>query len=62
MAVSLDACQDCVKLFEASRSALRDWAQARADFSKDSTEVIIATRYVEQLEAALRRHRQEHGC
>jgi len=62
MAVSLDACQDCVKLFEAYRSALRDWAQARADFSKDSTEVIIATRYVEQLEAALRRHRQEHGC
>jgi hypothetical protein len=62
MAVSLDACQDWVKLIEAYRSALRNWAEVRADFSKDSTEVIIATRYVEQLEAALRSHRQEHGC
>jgi hypothetical protein len=62
MAVSLEICQDWVKLCEAYRSALRHWAEARGDFSDDSTEVILATRYVEQLEEALRRHRQEHGC
>ena len=62
MAVSTDVCQDLAKLFEAYRSALRDWTEARADFSDDSTEVRLATRYVEQLEAALSRHKQEHGC
>jgi len=35
MAVSLAVCQDWVKLCEAYRSALRDWAEARADFSDD---------------------------
>jgi hypothetical protein len=62
MAVSTDVCQDLAKLFEAYRSALRDWTEARADFSDDSTEVRLANRYVEQLEAALSRHKEEHGC
>ena len=62
MAVSAQVCQDLAKLLELYRSALRDWTQARADFPDDSMEVTLATRYIEQLEAALSHHRQEHGC
>src|SRR5260221_2924172 len=62
MPVSTPVCPDLAKLLELYRSALQDWTQARSDCADDSMEIALATRYVEQLEAALSHHRQEHGC
>jgi hypothetical protein len=62
MAVWTGVCQDLERLFDLYRLALQDLNKTRAEFPEHSTQVRLLTRYVGQLEAALSRHKQEHGC